>query len=106
MRSIATHGGYLWSYSLDLKDRRGEGKATATQIWVQPPGTPAVGLAFLRAYEATGDAAHLEAARAAADALAVAQLESGGWNCMIDFDERADVQYRRSMVGKLSAQQI
>src|SRR5688572_17518434 len=46
-RSIATHGGYLWSYSADLKDRRGEGKATATQIWVQPPGTPAVGQTFL-----------------------------------------------------------
>ena len=55
LRSIATEGGYLWTYSEDLKERRGEEKATATQIWVQPPGTPAVGMAFLRAYAATGD---------------------------------------------------
>ncbi|HPC60876.1 MAG TPA: hypothetical protein PKX23_09470, partial [Verrucomicrobiota bacterium] len=47
LQSLATEGGYLWSYSADLKDRRGETQATATQIWVQPPGTPAVGEALL-----------------------------------------------------------
>ena len=41
-RSISTQGGYLWSYSADLSDRRGETKATASQIWVQPPGNPCV----------------------------------------------------------------
>mgnify|MGYP003863312573 FL=1 len=53
MRSIATEGGYLWRYSPDLKERAGESIATPTQIWVQPPGTPSMGLAFLRAYEVT-----------------------------------------------------
>ena len=53
---VATEGGYLWRYGEDLARREGEGKATATQVWVQPPGTPAVGLAYLAAYEATGDA--------------------------------------------------
>ena len=99
-RSIATHGGYLWSYSADLKDRRGEGKATATQIWVQPPGTPAVGQTFLRAYRATQDPAHLEAARAAADALAYGQLDSGGWHYMVDFNPVADRSYRRALAKK------
>ncbi|MCX6909967.1 MAG: pectic acid lyase, partial [Verrucomicrobia bacterium] len=77
MRSISTEGGYLWKYSLDLKNRAGETKATATQIWIQPPGTPSVGMAFLRAYEVTKDARYLDAAKAAADALARGQLESG-----------------------------
>src|SRR5262249_22972099 len=56
---VATEGGYLWRYSDDLKRREGERKATATMVWVQPPGTPAVGMAYLTAYEATGDAYYL-----------------------------------------------
>ncbi len=104
MTGIATHGGYLWKYSLDLKERAGEGKATDTMIWIQPPGTPSMGLAFLRAYEATKDARYLEAARGAAHSLAVGQLESGGWDYSIDFDPaRAARVYRRTDVGKLSA---
>jgi hypothetical protein len=50
---VAIHGGYLWRYSSDLSRREGEGKATDTMIWVQPPGTPAVGLAFVDTYELT-----------------------------------------------------
>ncbi|MCX7825625.1 MAG: hypothetical protein N2689_08700, partial [Verrucomicrobiae bacterium] len=38
----ATHGGYLWEYTADLKQRWCEGRATETQIWLQPPGTPSV----------------------------------------------------------------
>ncbi len=67
--TVSTNGGYLWTYSQDLKERAGEGEATETQIWVQQPGTPSVGFAYLRAYEATGEEIYLEAARAAADAL-------------------------------------
>lgn len=85
-RSIATEGGYLWRYSLDLKQRAGEVGATATQIWVQPPGTPAMGMTFLRAYDATKDARYLDAAREAARALARGQLESGGWDYVVEFD--------------------
>lgn len=86
MRSIATEGGYLWRYSPDLKERAGENVATATQIWVQPPGTPSMGMAFLRAHEVTGDARYLDAAQAAADALVRGQLESGGWDYLVEFD--------------------
>ncbi len=85
--TISTNGGYLWTYSEDLKERAGESKATETQIWVQPPGTPSVGFAYLRAYEATGDDFYLEAAKAAADALVWGQLESGGWDYRIDFSD-------------------
>lgn len=88
LASIATEGGYLWWYSADLKQRRGEEVATETQIWVQPPGTPAVGQAFLRAYEATKDENHLRAAVGAANALARGQLESGGWSYVIEFDPK------------------
>jgi PelA/Pel-15E family pectate lyase len=83
---VATHGGYVWWYSEDLKERAGEGKATETQIWVQPPGTPSVGFAFLRAYRVTGQELFLKAAKGAADALVWGQLASGGWRYNIDFD--------------------
>jgi len=104
MRSISTEGGYLWRYSSDLSERAGENTATPTQVWVQPPGTPAVGGAFLTAYEATGEIVYLDAAKAAADALATGQLESGGWDYLIDFDpKRSPTWYRRSDVGRISA---
>lgn len=95
-QDVASHGGYLWRYSDDLKLREGEGKATTTQVWVQPPGTPSVGLAFLAAHEATGEAAYLDAAREAAAALVKGQLRSGGWTYSIEFDPalRKKIPYR------------
>ncbi len=81
----ASHGGYVYYYAPDFSWRLGEGKATKDQIFVQPPGTPTVGLAYLNAFDATGDAFYLEAAREAAEALVHGQLESGGWMQTIDF---------------------
>ena len=52
LQAISTNGGYVGIYSLDLQQRYGEGlyeKARAEEIWVQPPGTPSVGNALLRA---------------------------------------------------------
>jgi hypothetical protein len=83
---VATRGGYVYYYSPDLKERWGEGRATADQVWVQVPGTPAVGGAFLTAFEATGEAFYLQAAKDAAVALLHGQLESGGWTNAVDFD--------------------
>lgn len=94
---VSTQGGYLWSYSADLSSRRGEGHATETQVWVQPPGTPSVGMACLRAWERTGDFYYLDVARDAAHALASGQLASGGWGYRIDFDpaKASNWHYRR-----------
>lgn len=92
----ATRGGYVYYYAPDFSQRWGEGKATDQQIWVQSPGTPAVGLAYLRAFEATGDTFHLDAAREAAEALVYGQLASGGWTNAVDFDPAGKLvaQYR------------
>ena len=68
-QKAATHGGYVYYWSPDFSKRWGEGQATAAQIFVQPPGTPAVGMAFLKAYAATGDGYYLDAAREAAESL-------------------------------------
>jgi PelA/Pel-15E family pectate lyase len=85
-QQVASHGGYVYHYTPDLSRRWGEGEATRDQIWVQPPGTPTVGLAYLSAFDATGDAFYLEAAQAAAEALVYGQLKSGGWTNCVDFD--------------------
>ena len=69
----------------DLKQRWGEGEASADTIFVQPPGTPTVGMAYLKAYEATGDKFYLDAARETAEALVYGQLQSGGWTQVIHF---------------------
>ncbi|MFQ6132422.1 MAG: pectate lyase [Armatimonadota bacterium] len=103
---IACHGGYLWWYSEDLSERAGEGTATPTQIWIQPPGTPSVGFAYLRAYETTKDVRYLEAAKGAAEALIWGQLQSGGWDYRVDFDQRASRRwYYRRDVGRISAEE-
>ena len=56
---VATEGGYLYRYSEDLSKREGEGRTNDRTVWVQPPGTPAVGLAYLRAWRSTGDSFYL-----------------------------------------------
>ena len=91
--SISTGGGYLWEYSVDLKRRWGEGRATETQIWVQPPGTPTIGKALLNAYRATGDIYILRAAEAAGDALVWGQLQCGGWAYYIDFSPAGERKF-------------
>ncbi|WP_202617367.1 pectate lyase [Roseimaritima sediminicola] len=85
-QAVASHGGYVYFYSLDLDKRWGEGKATTDQIWVQPPGTPTVGMAYVEAYRATGDELYQQAALKAAEALIYGQVRSGGWTNCIDFN--------------------
>jgi len=99
---VASHGGYVYYYSTDLQQRWGEGKASPDTIFVQPPGTPTVGTAYLDAYAATNDGLYLEAAREAAEALVDGQLESGGWTQVIHFapPERGRLgKYRHGRVG-------
>lgn len=98
--NVAAHGGYVYYYGLDLKDRWGEGRADSETIWVQPPGTPAVGMAYLKAYEATGDSFYLDAATDAAYALIYGQLPSGGWRNHIRFNPpKADPRHYYEEIG-------
>lgn len=83
---VSASGAYLWQYSADLKLREGEGVATATQAWVQPPGTPTVGDGLLEAYLVCGEPVLLDGAKAAGHALVKGQLVSGGWDYRIEFD--------------------
>lgn len=85
-QSLAIEGGYVYHYSMDGKEKWGEGKTDDRTIEVQPPGTPAVGMSFLRAYRVTKNKAFLAAAEDAANALVKGQNELGGWDHKIYFD--------------------
>ena len=86
--NVARHGGYVYHYTLDLETRWGEGLAQRDEIWVQPPGTPTVGLALLAAHRATGESMYLNAAQRAAEALAYGQLRGGGWTNKVNLANR------------------
>ncbi len=105
-KEVAGEGAFLWQYSEDLSKREGEGKAPPSRAWVQPPGTPSVGDAFLAAHEATGEGYYLEVARETAHKLARGQLRSGGWYYWIDFDRegRKRLAYREG--GKEKARNV
>ena len=91
---------YLWRYSADLKLREGEGTATRSTAWVQPPGTPSVGEVFLYAYHLTGDRTFLDAARETAYGLVSGQLVSGGWDYRIEFDSKRRARYAYRVDGQ------
>jgi len=91
---VSAEGGYLWQYSADLTRQEGEGRATESSAWVQPPGTPTVGEALLFAFEATGDTYYLQTARQTGQALVRGQLQSGGWDYRIEINPAARKRYR------------
>jgi PelA/Pel-15E family pectate lyase len=101
---VAVEGAYLWQYSEDLSLREGENAAPATRAWVQPPGSPSVGIAFLQAHQATRDPYYLDAARETAHGLLRGQLRSGGWTYSIDFSnsDRRRYAYRDSAKNETS----
>ena len=86
---VAVDGGYVWRYSADLEKREGEGKLDHRTAWVQPPGTPFVGEAYLKVFELCREPSALEAAGETARALLRGQLHSGGWCERIDFEPAA-----------------
>ena len=86
MQSLAIEGGYVYHYSMDGKEKWGEGKTDDRTIEVQPPGTPAVGMSFLNAYRITKNKDFLRAAEGAANALIRGQNKLGGWEHKIFFD--------------------
>ncbi|XAL99390.1 hypothetical protein OT109_17640 [Phycisphaeraceae bacterium D3-23] len=93
---LAVEGGYVWAYAADLSKREGEGEVGETTVWVQPPGTPAVGMMYLRCYEATGDDYYLGLALKAGRVLLRGQMETGGWGAKVELApaERSQFRYR------------
>lgn len=86
-QQVGSEGGYLWYYSGDLKLREAEGLLKPREYAVQPPGTPAIGTAFLDAWLATADIQLLEAAENTATCLLKGQLHSGGWDHSFHLDD-------------------
>ena len=85
--SIFIEGGYVWYYSLDLEQKWGEKLTDGRTIEVQPPGTPAVGMSFLRAYRVVDNPKYLKAAEDATDALIRGQNDLGGWEHTIHLNQ-------------------
>jgi Pectic acid lyase len=83
---VGEQGCYLWHYSGDLTLREAEGIPPRFVGWVQAPGTPAIGQAYLDAWLATQEADYLIYAEACALALVRGQLQSGGWDHSFDLD--------------------
>jgi hypothetical protein len=92
-KKVSTQGGYHYYYAEDLSYGRSEHGEGPTQIEAQREATPMVGLACLRAWEATGDRFYLDAARAATEALILGQHCSGGWDYIVEFDPEKRKQY-------------
>ena len=71
---VATEGGYHFAYAEDLSYGRSEMSEGPTRVEIQRDGTPLVGMAYLDAYEATGDTYYRDAARDVARALVKGQV--------------------------------
>jgi hypothetical protein len=97
---VSYQGGYVWSYSPDLKQTFGEMEAYRTMCWIQPPGTPSVGHVYLDAYHATGDERYYQAAERTALAIVAAQHRSGGWNYIHDFAGEDSLKRWCDTIGK------
>lgn len=105
---VSCNGGYLYKYTTDFTMMEGEEIATPTRGWLEPPGTPAVGMAYMEAYNATGDTLFLNCAIETAHGLAWGQLASGGWYEYVDFDPvesrkfhcRRDIEKGDTITGK------
>lgn len=95
-QNCSAGGGYVYKVSSDLMLRQGEVPVSSTVAWMEPPATPAVGMAYLEAYRLTRDPLLLEAAKETANALIRGQLTSGGWDVQIEFNpaERPKYAYR------------
>jgi Pectic acid lyase len=83
---VGVRGGYGYTISDDLSKREGENRTSNTQAWIEPPATPAIGMAYLQAYQLTGDQYLLDAALETANCLVGTQLVSGGWQNPIEMD--------------------
>ena len=84
--NLSVDGGYASSWSLDPIIGQTETSEGPTVFSIQPHGTTTVGLAMLKAWQATGEKEFLEGAIESGEALAGCQLSSGGWSSDFDWD--------------------
>jgi hypothetical protein len=98
--TVSYRGGYVWSYAPDLSQQFGEMEAYRTMCWIQPPGTPSVGHAYLDAYHATGDKRFFQAALRTAMAIKYAQRQDGGWNYIHDFAGESSLKRWYNTIGR------
>jgi hypothetical protein len=103
---LSYQGAYPYLLSGDLQTRYNCGHGNnspfpdETYLCIEPPGTPWVGRAFLRAYSATGDERLLQMAMEVGDALATTQLAVGGWRMRQPLsDEWADQEIPEEVTG-------
>lgn len=101
MMDVASYrGGFVWSYLPDGSRQWGEMEAYRTMVWIQPPGTPAMGHLMLDAYHATGDEYYYTCAERIANALIWGQLPCGGWNYMFDFAGEGSMRQWYATIGR------
>lgn len=98
--TVAVDGGYVWSYTADLSRRWGEMEAHPTMIWLQEPGTPAMGELFLDAYHVTGDDYYYRAAARVGETMARYQHPAGGWNYIADTAGEESLKRWYATIGK------
>ncbi|MDP5238186.1 pectate lyase [Uliginosibacterium sp. 31-16] len=97
---VSFRGGYVWAYLPDLTVTWGEMEAKRSMCWIQPPGTPTVGHAFIDAWNATGEDVFYAAAERTALALIEAQLPCGGWNYIHDFAGEESLKHWYETIGR------
>ena len=100
VNDVSTNGGYVWYYKKDMSRRWGEMEAYKTMIWMQNPGTIAMGHIFLDSYKTTGDEFYYQAAQKAANAVIWGQSNEGGWNYVVDFAGDRSLKQWYNTIGK------
>ncbi|NDV78202.1 pectate lyase [Dysgonomonas sp. 511] len=100
MDNVSRQGGFLWNYLPDFSRTWGELEAYPTSVWVQSPGTPAIGNILLDAYHATGDEYYYQMAEKVANILVFGQLDCGGWNYLFDLAGESSLKKWYATIGK------
>lgn len=80
MEKLQKNGGWAMAWATDGSATYGEWLLREDDIiTIQPPGTPAIGSVFLKAFEVFGDSSYLQTAIHAGDALLQGQFSHGGF---------------------------
>lgn len=100
METVSYDGAFVWNYLPDLSRSWGELEARRSMVWIQPPGTPAMGHLLIDAYHATQDEYYYTQACRVAQKLIEAQHPSGGWNYVYDCEGEDALRAWYETIGK------